>query len=182
MAHLFAGEVAYRDLDLDIVTFVPAGTPWQKADRAISTADHRWEMTRLAIDGVSYFEADDREVLREGRTYTVDTVAEFGDDELVLILGSDAAAAIPTWHRPGDVLKMASVAVVPRPGTTESAVVEALPGGFHWLGGPELDISGTMLRSRLAEGRSVRFLVPDAVAAYIDDHGLYAPKGDPPSL
>ena len=182
MAHLFAGEVAYRDLDLDIVTFLPAGMPWQKADRSISTAGHRWEMTRLAVDDVSYFEADDREVLREGWTYTVDTLAEFGDDDLVLILGADAAARIPTWRRPDEVLKLATVAVVPRPGTTESAVVEALPGGFHWLGGPELDISGTMLRSRLAEGRSVRFLVPDAVAAYIDEHGLYAPEGDPPSL
>jgi nicotinate-nucleotide adenylyltransferase len=181
MAHLFAGESAYRDLDLDVVTFVPAGAPWQKADRNVSAATHRWEMTRLAVEGVPYFVADDREVLRDGWTYTVDTLREFPGDELTLILGSDAAAGIPSWHEPDEILRRATVAVVPRPGASRSAVAAALPGGFRWLDGPELDISGTMLRARASAGSSIRFLVPEPVAAYIEDHGVYRPGADPAS-
>ncbi len=173
LAHLFAGETAYRELGLDLVTFLPAGSPWQKEGSTVSAAKHRWEMTRLAVDGVAYFEADDREVTREGWTYTVDTLSEFPDDELILILGSDAAAGIVTWHRPDDILKMAEVAVVPRPGAPRRDVESSLLEGFHWLAGPELAISGTMLRHRVAAGSSVRFLVPEPVADYIHDHGLY---------
>jgi nicotinate-nucleotide adenylyltransferase len=174
VAHLFAGEVAYRRLGLDVVTFVPAGAPWQKAERDISASEHRWTMTQLAVAGVSYFEADDREVTRDGWTYTVDTLREYPDDDLFLIVGSDAAAGIPTWHRPDVLLELAQLAVVPRPGTDRSAVEAALPGGFHWLGGPELDLSSTTLRNRVAAGDTIRFLVPDLVAAYIEDHGLYS--------
>ena len=173
MAHLFAGEAAFRDLRLDVVTFVPAGAPWQKADRGLSSAGDRLAMIRLAVEGIPYFEVDDREVRRDGWTYTVDTLAEFPDDELVLIVGSDAAAGIPTWHRPEEVLAMADVAVVPRPGTGYGEVAEAIGGGFHWLEGPELDLSATMLRHRIEVGRSVRFLVPEAVADYIVERGLY---------
>lgn len=173
LAHLVAGEIAYRELDLDVVTFVPAGAPWQKADRFVSDAEHRWEMTRRAVEGVGYFEADDREVVRDGWTYTVDTLAEFPDDERFLILGADGAAGIPTWHRPDDVLARARVVVAPRPGTPRAEVEQSLPGGFDWLGGPALDVSGTMLRARVAEGKSIRFLVPDPVFDYIEDHGLY---------
>lgn len=178
VAHLFAGELAYRELGLDVVTFVPAGAPWQKADRTVSPAGHRWEMMKLAIEGVDYFEADDREVRRDGWTYTVDTLAEFDEDDLVLILGSDAAAGISTWHRAADVVARAEIAVVPRTGSGYSEVADALPAGFHWLEGPLLDLSGTALRERIARGSSVRFLVPDGVAAYIADQGLYGQTDD----
>ena len=174
MAHLFAAEIAFRQLSLDVVTFVPAGSPWQKADRYVSTADHRWNMTVLAIAGVPYFEADDREVIRDGWTYTVDTLTDFsGEDDLVLILGSDSAAGIPTWSQPHQLLELCKVAVVPRPGTDREAVTAALPAGFHWLDGPELDVSGTMLRERVGAGLSIRFLVPEAVADYVTEQGLY---------
>jgi nicotinate-nucleotide adenylyltransferase len=173
VAHLFAGEVAHQRLGLDVITFVPAGAPWQKAERNISASEHRWALTQLAVAGVPYFEADDREVTRDGWTYTVDTLREYPDDDLFLIVGSDAAAGIPTWHRPDDLLELAQLAVVPRPGTDRSAVEAALPGGFHWLGGPELDLSSTTLRNRVAAGDTIRFLVPELVAAYIEDHGLY---------
>ncbi len=177
LAHLFAGEAAYRDLRLDVVTFIPAGAPWQKADRDLSDAEDRLEMTRLAIEGVPYFEVDDREVRRDGWTYTADTLAEFPDDELVLVVGSDAAVGIPTWHRPDAVMGMADIAVAPRPGFGYEAVAEALGEGFHWLSGPELDLSATMLRGRLAAGHSVRFLVPEAVRRYIEAEGMYRAGG-----
>jgi nicotinate-nucleotide adenylyltransferase len=174
LAHLVAGEAAYRDLGLDVVTFLPAGYPWQKADVVVTSPEDRWEMTRIAVDGVPYFEADDREVRREGWTYTVDTLAEFpDDDEIFLILGSDAARGITTWHRWEDVLERATLAVAPRPGTPREAVAEGVPRPFVWLDMPTLDVSGTKLRARAQQGLSIRFLVMENVWRYIIDRGVY---------
>jgi nicotinate-nucleotide adenylyltransferase len=175
LAHLVAGETAFRELGLDVVTFLPAGRPWQKADLGVSPAGHRWEMARRAVAGAGYFEADGREVGRDGWTYTADTLATFPDDEeLVLILGADAAAGLPTWHSPESVLGRARLAVMERPGV-DRAAVEAAVGPVQWLHTPLLGISGTMLRARRRAGLSLRFLVPDPVLAYIESAGLYAP-------
>jgi nicotinate-nucleotide adenylyltransferase len=173
LAHLVAGEAAYRELALDQVVFLPAGRPWQKASLEVSLPSHRWEMTRRAVAGVSYFVADDREVRRDGWTYTVDTLATFpAGDELVLILGADAAAGLPTWRRPEEVRARARLAVMARFGTTRRAV-EAGAGTVHWLSTPRLDVSGTALRQRRRAGLSLRFLVPEAVLEYIESTGLY---------
>lgn len=173
LAHLVAGEAAYRELGLDVVTFLPAGAPWQKAGTGVSPPGHRWAMTCLAADGVGYFEPDDREVRREGWTYTADTLDTFpAGEDLVLILGADAAAGIPTWHRSGDVLARASLAVMPRTGV-DPARVEAAVGAHHRLATPELPISGTMIRRRRHDGEPIRFLVPEAVFSYVEAHGLY---------
>ncbi len=174
LAHLIAGEAAYRQLDLDMVTFLPAGAPWQKADSRVTAAEHRWEMTRLATAGIDYFLADRREVAREGWTYTIDTMVEFGDDELWLILGADAAAGIAAWERSAEVLSRAGVAVMPRAGTAPAAVAAAGVDAT-WLDVPEIGISGTMLRERRRSGGSLRFFVPESVHDYIEEHGLYAP-------
>ncbi|MDX1744451.1 MAG: nicotinate-nucleotide adenylyltransferase [Halobacteriales archaeon] len=173
LAHLVAGEAAFRSLDVDVVTFIPAGAPWQKADREVTDAAHRWEMTRLATEGVDYFEADDREVHRDGWTYTIDTVDSFpDDDELTLILGSDAAAGIGTWERSERLLREVRLAVAERPGTDRQAV-EAEVGEVTWLEMPRLPVSGTELRRIARGGGSIRFLVRESVWAYIDRHGLY---------
>lgn len=174
LAHLMAGEVAYRQLDLDVVTFIPAGAPWQKADREVSDAEHRWEMTAAAVSGVPYFEADDREVNRDGWSYTVDTLESYAGDELVLILGADAASRLHTWHRWREVLDLAHVAVVPRPGSHPADVTGNLPVPVVWLDAPEIGVSGTMLRERAGEGKSIRFLVREPVWRYIDDNSVYA--------
>lgn len=177
LAHLLAGDTARSELALDVVTYLPAGSPWQKADRGTAAAAHRWEMTRLAVAGVDYFEADDREVQREGWTYTVDTLREFEGDDLVLILGSDAAARLPTWHEHNAVVEMAEIAVVPRPGFGRAKVSETVDR-FYWLDGPLLDLSGSILRARVRAGRSIRFLVPDPVRAYIAASGLYVAEAE----
>jgi nicotinate-nucleotide adenylyltransferase len=180
LAHLFAGEAAYRDLELDVVTFMPAGAPWQKADRSVSDAGHRWAMTRLAVEAVDYFEADDREIRRDGPTYTIDTLATFpADESITLIVGADAAGGIPTWHRADDVLRRARIAVVPRPGVARPDVDWALRGArYVWLETPEIWLSGTMLRERATRGRSLRFLLPDPVWEYIMEHGMYGGAED----
>lgn len=173
VAHLVAAEAAYRQLALDAVTFVPAGAPWQKAEREVSPAEHRWAMTRLAVEGVDYFEADDREVMRPGWTYTIDTLETF-DEPVVLILGADAARGLPTWYRARDVMARATIAVIPRPGVDARSVERSLEGAtMLWLETPLLAISGTMLRDRVRRGHSVRFLVPDPVWRYVEEHDLY---------
>jgi nicotinate-nucleotide adenylyltransferase len=179
LAHLFAGEAAYRDLGLDVVTFMPAGIPWQKTGTGVTDSKHRWEMTRLAVAGVPYFEADDREVHRDGATFTADTLATLAADESVtLILGADAARGISTWERHAEVLERARIALVPRPGVDRSEVDRVLRGADSlWLETPEIGLSGTMLRERARHGRSLRFLVPDAVWVYIGEHELYLEAG-----
>ncbi|OFW66144.1 MAG: nicotinate (nicotinamide) nucleotide adenylyltransferase [Actinobacteria bacterium RBG_16_68_21] len=172
LAHLIAGEAAYRALALDEVTFIPAGAPWQKADREVSDAEDRWEMARRAVAGVEYFRADDREVRRDGWSYTIDTIAEFAQDEIVLIMGADAAAGLPAWHRAEEVMTRASVAVMPRPGVDRGAV-EATGASVHWLDVVPLAVSGTLLRARCRAGLSIRFYVPEPVHRYVIDRGLY---------
>lgn len=173
IAHLLAGEVAYRQLRLDRVLFVPAGSPWQKADRAVSPADKRWRMTELATEGVEYFSADNREVRREGLTYTVDTLATFPDDEeLWLILGSDAARGLFTWERSAEVLDRARIAVLPRPGVDPQEVEDAI-GTVLWLDMTPMAISGTDIRHRVGSGVGYRFMVTEAVYEYIETERLY---------
>jgi nicotinate-nucleotide adenylyltransferase len=173
IAHLLAGEVAYRQLGLDRIIYVPAGSPWQKADRKVSSPEHRWQMTEIATSGVPYFVPDDREVHRDGSTYTVDTLATFDpSEEIVLILGADAARGLPTWERSDQVLDRVRVAVLPRPGT-ERAEVESSIGAATWLDMPALPVSGTMIRLRFSAGSGVRFLVPDGVYDYMVENHLY---------
>jgi nicotinate-nucleotide adenylyltransferase len=176
LAHLFAGEAAYRQLDIDVVTFIPAGDPWQKADRDVTAAHHRWAMTELAVAGVPYFEPDRREIDRKGWTYTVDTLESFGDDELTLVLGSDAAAGLGSWYGHEDVLRLARIAVMPRAGASIEKVQRVVPADrLVILDTPELRLSGTELRRRAHNGHSLRFLVRDAVWDYINETGCYDP-------
>lgn len=178
LAHLVAGEAAFRALDVDVVTFLPAGAPWQKADAGVTSATHRWEMTRLAVDGIDYFEADDREVHRDGWTYTIDTIRSFDvHDEVTLVLGSDAAAGLPSWHEAEALNDRVSVAVAERPGT-DRAKVEAAIGHVTWLDMPLLPVSGTKLRERAAAGGSIRFMVREAVWEYLVAHRLYHSEFD----
>ena len=173
--HLFMGEVAYWQLGLDVVTFLPAGAPWQKEDRDVADRHHRLAMTRLAIAGVPYFEADPREVERDGWTYTADTLGTYPDgEELFVVLGADAATRLPTWDRCDEVLERAEIAVMPRSGYSRGDIV-ALFGesGFIWLDGPELEVSSTEIRQRDEEGKPIRFLLPDAVRTYAETVGLH---------
>jgi nicotinate-nucleotide adenylyltransferase len=173
IAHLAAGEAAYEQLRADTVTFLPAGRPWQKADNDVSESRHRLRMTELAIAGFEHFTLDDSEVHRNGWTYTIDTVMSIDEDDIVLIVGADTARGLPTWHRAAELLDRVRVAVVPRPGVERSEVTSALGNDLVWIDTPALDVSGTMLRQRVADGRSIRFLVPETVLGYIVEEGLY---------
>ncbi len=175
LAHLVAAEAAYRQLGVDVVSFVPAGAPWQKVNMSVTAAEHRLRMTELATGGVRYFDVDEREIRRDGWTYTVDTLATYPvSDEVTVLVGADAARDVPSWHRAADLMATASFAVVPRPGVAREDVDAALAGAdVAWLDMPELGISSTDLRRRVRRGASVRFLIPETVRSYIERHGLY---------
>lgn len=173
IAHLHAAETALF-AGLDRILFIPAGDPWQKSGRDVTAGVHRVAMVEIAIAGVEGFELDLREADRDGPTYTIDTLSSFpADEELFLVLGADSAAGIRSWHRAEAVLERAKVVVVPRPGTSPSAVTEALPGALR-LEMAALDVSSTMIRAMAAEGRPFRFLVPGGVYEYVRDENLYA--------
>lgn len=129
-------------------------------------------MLAAVINGVEHFEIDTQEVDREGPTYTWDTIESFGPDEVILVLGADAAARIPTWYRGAELVERVAIAVARRPGTTEDAVERAIPG-VRWLEMPSLEISSTELREWLGRGFSGRFLVPDAARELIAGESLY---------
>lgn len=177
LGHLRAAENAREALGLDLVAFVPAGVPPHRESPSASARD-RFVMVCLATAGHPHFVASDRELERQGPSYTVDTLRalreEHPHDTLVLLVGSDAFAALPSWREPERIRELAQVAVVSRPG----AHPQALPPGagsipIEHVDGPGLDISSSRVRRRIAEGRSIRYLVPEAVADYIAKRALY---------
>jgi nicotinate-nucleotide adenylyltransferase len=173
IAHLHAGETALFAAELDRVLFMPAGEPWQKGDRDLTPAPQRREMTRLAIEGIDRFEIDDREIDRDGPTYTIDTLLSFpANEELFLIVGADAAVGLPTWYRWEAVIERAGILVVPRPGTDVAAVSRTVPTATI-LDMQPLDISSTSIRALAATGRPYRFIVPPEVHWFIENNGIY---------
>ena len=188
LAHLAVAEGVWTQLDLDRVTFIPAGEPWRKADHTIAGAEHRLAMLRLAVAGNDHFDISLVEVERWGPSYTVDTLEAMhaglpSGAELFCILGRDALFDLPNWKDPLRIVQLCRLAVVARPGYEERelAELEVLAPGLleHviFVEAPLLDISSTDIRRRVREGLSIRYLVPDAVAAYISDHGLYRDDG-----
>ncbi|MBA7480305.1 Nicotinate-nucleotide adenylyltransferase [subsurface metagenome] len=182
--HLMVAEEVRTRLNLAEILFVPAGQPWLKTDTPISPAEHRIQMVRLAIAGKPYFGLSTIEVERAGPTYSVDTVAKLkaqlgAGDELFLILGWDSLAELPQWREPSQLIEMCHLVVVPRPGypTPDLNSLEAAISGLSqrvvFLDGPEIDISASEIRDRVARGLSVHHLVPEPVNRYIKEHRLY---------
>jgi nicotinate-nucleotide adenylyltransferase len=183
--HLAIAEEVREALGLERVIFVPAAAPPHKPGRPISRAEDRVAMVEAAIAGNPGFACTRIEIDRPGPSYTVDTLEEVRGAMLPaagdpwFILSAEALAELPTWRAPDRVLDLARLAVVPRGGyaTLDAEWVrEHYPGRedrFRFLPGPLLPISGSVVRRRVAAGRSVRYLVPDVVAAFIVDHSLY---------
>jgi nicotinate-nucleotide adenylyltransferase len=179
VAHLAAASAARDELGLARVLVVVAGDPWQKRGRVCAPAEARYEMVAAAIDGVEGIEASRLEIDRAGPTYTVDTVealrGEAPERELFLIVGSDVAASVETWHRADALRAAVTLAIVDREGVAPSASPLAAPPGWRsvWVHMPRLDVSSTELRRRVAAGESVDFLIPPPAARVLRARGLY---------
>jgi len=181
IGHLVLAESAREQLRLDRVGFVPAGDPWRKANRDVTAAVHRLAMIRLAVADNARFDVDEREIRRQGPSYTAVTLREIrgelaAGDELFFLVGADALADLPTWYEPASIAEAALIAVAPREGV---ALPLSLPFGEERIVRvemPHIGISSTDLRERARRGLSLRYLVPDAVMAYIEERRLYASR------
>lgn len=173
LGHLRAAENAREALGLDTVLLVPAGTPPHRP-KPLAGAMDRFHMACLASAPHRHLAAIDDEIRREGPSYTVDTVellaARFPGASLHLLVGSDTLPDVASWRDAPRLLALCRLAVAARPG---AAVANAAGIDHDAVEGPVLDVSATALRARAALGKSVRFLVPDAVADYIETRGLY---------
>jgi nicotinate-nucleotide adenylyltransferase len=182
LAHLVCAQEAYGQLGLDRVLLIPVFTPPHKPLEDDPGPEHRLELCRMAVDGDDRFAVSDLETARPGPSYTVDTLRELHanepDSELFLILGGDVAAGLPRWRSPESVVTLATPAVANRRGTPRAQVVAGLselPGAerARFFSMPWIGVSSTMIRRRVKAGQSIRYLVPDAVAAYIQAKGMY---------
>ena len=181
LGHLVCAQEAHWQLRLDQVMLVPARIPPHKPVEDEPGAEHRLELCRRAVHGDPRFSVCDLEVGRDGPSYTVDTLEELhaqsSDTELLLIVGGDVAVGLPEWHEPDRVLSLARLAIAKRRGTSKASVQAALerlvraePVFFRM---PRIGVSSTMVRRRVRAGLPIKYLVPDAVAGYIDQHQLY---------
>ncbi len=182
--HIIVAEEVKARLNLAEVLFVPAGQPQLREDSLPAPAEHRVQMVRLAIAEQPYFKLSTIEIDRGGSSYTVDTVTELQaqfsvEDELFFILGWDSLAQLHRWREPSRLIKMCRLVAVPRPGYSLpdlNSLETAIPGLLQrliLLDKPEVDISATEIRNRVARGLSIRHLVPEPVDEYIRQHKLY---------
>ena len=186
--HLGIAGVACRQLGLEQVLFVPAREPWLKGDRGIAPSLHRVEMIKLAILSDSRYNISYVDLEREGPSYTVDTLSdlrrELGSDaELYFILGMDALEGLAGWREPNRIVDMCHLVVARRPGVAMidlKALEAGLPGiseKIVVIDNELYDVNSTEIRQRVAAGRSIEGLAPDAVARYIRENGLYLEEG-----
>ncbi len=183
LGHLVLAEAAADHLGLASVLFVPAAIPPHKEASAVRAgAEHRLAMTQLAIAGNPRFALARTDLDRPGPHYTVDMLRLLRDEhprsELVLLIGGDSLRDLPTWSRPEELIALASLGVLRRPADdlNLNALERAIPGlaaRTAWIPALRLDIASSAIATAIAAGRSVRYLVPDAVLAYIEAHGLY---------
>lgn len=183
IGHLVLGECVRAQFGVELVLYVPAGDPYRKTGtdteenrragvtpRSVTPAAQRVEMTLLAAAGNAGFAVDDREACRAGPSYTVDTLEDLraeGHSSIILVLGSDAIADMPNWKQPERIRELAAIVEAPKGPLSPQAPVLAT------VEMPELRISSTEIRARVAAGRPIRYLVPETVEAYIREHGLY---------
>lgn len=183
IAHLAIAEEVRWALALQQVRFVPAALQPLKGAPPGATPAQRLAMIRLACADNPAFVPDDLELRRPPPSYTVETLEHLRARsglgvELWFIVGADAACDLPRWRRVADLVTLARLAIVERPGHTFDPIafeqaVPAAAGRYRLLDGPRLDLSSTEIRRRVATGRPVRYLVPEAVRQYIVDQGLY---------
>lgn len=203
LGHLRLAEEVGEGFDLDRVYILPSASPPHKGGRAVTPFHHRFEMTRLAVEGAPLLTAFDLEARRQGLSFSIETLKEFhrlfpSNLELFFILGTDAFQEIDTWKHYRDLFDYAHFVVVQRPGIPPGQSEEWLcslgvpfrkeredrfvgPSGNEiiYFEATLMDISSTRIREKAGAGKSIRYLVPEGVRCYILDHGLYKTYGIP---
>jgi len=182
IGHLVVAEEARIKVGLNEVLFVPAGQPLLKPDRSITPADLRVEMVRRAIADNPHFKLCTLEIERPGPSYTVDTLMMLreqlgGEVSLLFILGRDTLAELPSWKEPQKLVQLCSLVVAPRLGAKDLQHLETeiprLLDKVIQLDMPVIGISASGIRQRIAQGLSIRYLVPTEVENYIAEQKIY---------
>ncbi|MBJ7332746.1 MAG: nicotinate (nicotinamide) nucleotide adenylyltransferase [Solirubrobacteraceae bacterium] len=188
LAHLLCASEAADQLELDRVLLVPAFQPPHKEVADDPSPATRAELCELAVAGDDRLAVSRIELERQGRSFTVDTLRALqethAESELTFIVGGDMAMTLPTWHEPAQILRLARLAVAERSGVARQDIVDRLRAELGdvedriaFFEMPRLDLSSSQIRRRVADGRTLRYLVPEAVAERIDAQGLYRGGG-----
>lgn len=190
--HLIVARAVAEQLKSARVVFIPSGNPPHKLGDDLADASDRLAMVRLAIGEDSDLDVSDIEIRRSGPSFTVLTVEDYrkglaSEQTLYWLIGSDTLTELHTWHRASELVSMCRIVTAVRPGfeCPDLSVLESTlsPEQVRQLQAdilvtPRIDISATRIRRRVADGQSIRYLVPDAVCEYIEQHGLYRCLGD----
>jgi nicotinate-nucleotide adenylyltransferase len=183
LGHLALAQEALWQLGLDEVVLVPTGEAPHKRILDDPGRELRLAMTRLAAADDSRFGVSTLEVERDGPSYTYETLellaAEMGEPDLVFVMGADAAVGLESWRRPERVVELARLAVARRSGVSDADVAAAMrslgaEGRATMLEMPQFGVSSSAVRERAAAGRPLRYLVPEAVARFIEERGVYS--------
>ena len=185
IGHLILAECAYEQFQLEQVLFLPAGNPPHKDKRKVGATDtQRIDMVRLAIEGNPHFKLDPEEMLREGYTYTKDTLnlltQQHPDIDYYFIIGADSLMAFDTWYHPEEICRDSILAVAVRDQMSLEKIQakmheleERFRARIHLLQTPDVDIASSHLRQMRSQKRSIRYYVTDPVWQYIEEHALY---------
>ena len=184
VGHLMLAEWAISAADLEEVWFIPTGQSYMKTDHFVLPGAERLHMVELAVEGNSKFKCLDMEILRQGYTYTYETVeelkSEHPDTEFYFIQGADCLFALDSWKYPDRILKSCIVLAAVR-GDADLSCLEPkrrellnkYGGNIILLPFMQFSISSSEIRERVLEGKSIRYMVPDEVLKYIEDKGFY---------
>jgi nicotinate-nucleotide adenylyltransferase len=188
LGHLIVAQMALERFELSRVLFIPCAMPPHKNGAGLAEGCHRLAMVQGAVEGDLHFEASDIEIQRGGRSYTVDTISvlheRFASADFCFIIGADTLMELHTWKQIDTLLTLVRFVTLARPGTNLAAL-RADPGRLRlpppWpdrlladvAEGRQVDVSSSDIRHRLAEGMSIRYLVPPCVEMYISEHNLY---------
>jgi nicotinate-nucleotide adenylyltransferase len=183
--HLLLAEQCREQCRLDEVRFLPAGIPPHKLAQTIASGAARAEMLELAVAGHDRFAVDRRELKKPAACFTVETLAEFHDEEpareLLFLMGADSLRDFPSWREPARILELAALAVVnrgdeppPDLGSFLNQFGAKAPDRVQLVTIPGLDLASSDIRRRIACGQSIRYMTPRAVECYIETHKLYA--------
>ena len=187
--HLLLGEQAYLEYGLSEVWFMPSGDPPHKTDHHVTSASDRCAMVRLAIQNRPYFRFSDFEVMREGKTYTAQTLKllkeKYPQHRFFFIIGADSLYEIETWYHPESVMAQTVLLVANREyEKTHREIQEQIRfleskyqhADIRLLHCAEMDVSSCELRRWEADGHTIQRFVPESVNDYIEEHGLYHPE------
>lgn len=185
LGHLILAQEAYVQLRLERVLFVPVGRASHRQVEQDPGAEERYRMCELAVGGDDRLALSRTEIDRDGSSYTVETLRvlhrEAPRDRLFLLIGGDQAAALGAWRAPDEILSLATVAIAERDEWRRGEIQERLAGlsgdaGVCFFDMPRVEISSTLVRRRVREGRPIRYLVPEPVAGHIAARGLYSAR------